>query len=103
MFFCYNKNIHFLEMAELGMKFVSLLLWVTQFGFSAVFPLCFFLLAASWLRDSFDLGLWVMILAGVLGTLTSVSTVRSCIRAMRKEAEKADSDQEPPVAFNHHD
>ena len=85
------------------MKFVSLLLWVTQFGFSAVFPTCFFLLTANWLRNTYDLGVWVMIVGGILGVLTTVSTVRSCIRAMRKEAEKGDSPKEPPIAFNHHD
>lgn len=85
------------------MKFVSLLLWVTQFGFSAVFPVCFFLLLASWLRDVFDLGAWIMILFGILGLLTSVSTVHSCIRAMQKEAKKAGSEKEPPTAFNNHD
>ena len=85
------------------MKYVSLLLWVTQFGFSIVFPSCFFLLVAGWLRNAYNLGLWVIILAGLLGVLTTVSTVRSCIRAMRKEAEKAGSDSEPPVAFNNHD
>ena len=85
------------------MKFVSLLLWVTQFGFSAVFPTCFFLLTANWLRNTYDLGVWVMIVGGILGVLTTVSTVRSCIRAMRKEAEKDGSPKEPPIAFNHHD
>ena len=84
------------------MKFVSLLLWVTQFGFSAVFPICFFLLSANWLRNTYNLGSWVMIVAGVLGVLTTVSTVRSCIRAMRREAEKYGADQKP-VAFNDHD
>ena len=87
----------------LKMKHVSLLLWVTQFGFSVVFPICFFLVVASWLRSTYDLGTWIMILAFVLGALTTVSTVRSCMRAMRKEAEEQDSDKEPPVAFNNHD
>ena len=86
-----------------GMKFISLLLWVTQFGFSAVFPLCFFLLTANWLQNRFALGAWVLIVAGILGALTTVSTVRSCIRAMCKEAEKYGADREAPVAFNDHD
>ena len=85
------------------MKYVSLLLWVTQFGFSVVFPTCFFLLVANWLRNSYGFGWWVMIVAGVLGILTTVSTVRSCLRAMRKEADKTGSDKEPPIAFNDHD
>lgn len=84
------------------MRFVSLIIWVTQFGFSAVFPTCFFLILASYLRSRYALGLWIMIVAGVLGLLTTISTVRSCIRAMRKEAEQAGSEQEPPAAYNDH-
>ena len=85
------------------MQFVSLIIWVTQFGFSAVFPTCFFLILASYLRNRYDLGIWVIIVAGVLGLLTTVSTVRSCIRAMRKEAQQAGSKKEPPTAYNDHD
>ena len=85
------------------MKFWSLLIWVTQFGFSAVFPTCFFLIVASWLRERYDLGFWVMVVGGVIGVLTSISTVRSCIRAMRKDVQQAGSDKEPPIAFNQHD
>ena len=84
------------------MKFVSLILWVTQFGFSAVFPLCFFLMGASWLRNTYDLGVWVMILGGILGALTTISTVRACIRSLKKEADRAGSQKEAPVAFNDH-
>ena len=85
------------------MKFVSLLLWVTQFGFSAVFPLCFFLIGANWLRNTYGLGVWVMILGGVLGLLTTIRTVSACIRAMRKEAQVDGTEKDPPVAFNNHD
>ena len=87
------------------MKQISLLLWVTQFGFSILFPVCFFLVAGTWLQDRFDLGPWILVVCGVIGLLTSVSTTRSCIRAMRKEADaqKKESDQVPPVAFNDHD
>lgn len=85
------------------MKFVSLLLWVTQFGFSVTFPLCFFLLLASWLRELYSLGPWVSILCAVIGALTTVSTVRSCIRALRKEADRTGSKEKAPTAFNDHD
>ena len=33
------------------MKFLNLLMWVTQFGLSILFPLCFFLLLAVWLQN----------------------------------------------------
>lgn len=85
------------------MRFVSLIIWVTQFGFSAVFPTCFFLLLATYLRNRYDLGIWVMVVAGILGLLTTVSTVRSCVRAMRKEAQQAGPREEPPIAYNDHD
>jgi len=84
------------------MKILSLLLWVTQFGFSIMFPLCFFLLLASWLQNKFDLGMWVMVVFGILGLLTTVSTVRSCLHSLRKAADEASPQDPPPIAFNDH-
>ena len=85
------------------MKLLSLLLWVTQFGLSVLFPLCFFLLLAVWLQSRFELGLWIVAALGLLGLLTSISTARSCIRSLRKDAEAAGDQKKPPIAFNDHD
>jgi len=85
------------------MKIWSLLIWVTQFGFSVTFPTCFFLLIASWLKNTFRWGIWVLIVGGVLGLLTTVSTVRSCVRAMRKEADRVSGEESTSTAFNDHD
>ena len=84
------------------MKLLSLLLWVTQFGFSIIFPMCFFLLLASWLQSKFGLGLWITVVLGILGFLTTVSTVKSCLRSLRKAAGEVSSQEEPPIAFNDH-
>lgn len=84
------------------MKLLNLLMWVGQFGFSVVFPTLFFLMLAVWLQNRFGLGMWIVVVLGILGVLTSVSTTRSCLRAMRKAAEDASSGKEPPVAFNDH-
>lgn len=84
------------------MKFLSLLMWVGQFGFSAIFPVIFFLLLAVWLQGKFGLGLWIVAVFGVLGILTSISTTRSCLRALRKAAEDAGSKKQPPISFNDH-
>lgn len=84
------------------MKILSLLLWVTQFGFSILFPLCFFLWLGVWLQMKFVWGMWIVILCGVLGFFTSVSTAKSCLRSLRKAAEEASSQKEPPLAFNDH-
>ena len=85
------------------MRILSLLLWVGQFGFSVLFPLCFFLLIASWLQRQFGLGMWVTVVLGLLGLMTSISTARSCVRSMQKDAQAAGGKEKPPVAFNDHD
>lgn len=85
------------------MKLLNLLMWVTQFGVSAIFPVLLFLWLGVWLRNRFSLGIWILVLFGILGILTSVSTVRSCLRSMLKAAEELSSQEKPPIAFNDHD
>ena len=84
------------------MKFWSLLIWVTQFGFSVVFPPCFFLVLANWLQNRYDLGIWVLILGGFIGVMTSIRSVKACIHTMRRDAERAGNEDTPPTAFNDH-
>lgn len=86
-----------------GMKTLSLLLWVTQFGLSVLFPLCFFLLSGAWLQRQYGFGMWIMGVSGVLGLLTTISTTRSCLRSLRRDAEEASGGKEPPVSFNRHE
>ena len=84
------------------MHFLSLLLWVGQFGFSVIFPTLFFLLLAVWLQQKFLLGGWVVIVLGTVGVLTSISTARSCLRSLRKAAEETSGQRETPISFNNH-
>lgn len=85
------------------MKLFSLLTWVGQFGFSCLFPTCAFLMLGVWLQNKFGLGTWVVILLGILGFLTSISTARSCLHSILREAERLnDKKEDPPVAFNDH-
>lgn len=84
------------------MKLLNLLMWVGQFGLSIIFPILFFLVLAVWLQNRYALGMWVVVVCGILGVLTSISTTRSCLRSLRKAAEEAGSGKEPPVAFNDH-
>ena len=84
------------------MKFISLLMWVGQFGFSAIFPTVFFLIIAIWLQSKFGLGMWIVVVLGILGVLTSISSARSCLRSMRKAAEDAAGKKQHPVSFNDH-
>ena len=84
------------------MKFLSLIVWVTQFGFSVLFPTCFFLFLAYWLMTQFGLGIWIMAVLGVIGLLTSFSTAKSCIQSLLKEIDRQSGKKDPPIAFNDH-
>ena len=84
------------------MKVLSLLMWVTQFGLSVMFPPCFFLLIAHWLQTRFGLGSWVMVVLGILGLLTAFSTAKSNMKAMLKAIKELSDGEEPPTAFNTH-
>lgn len=84
------------------MKLLNLLMWVTQFGVSCIFPTLLFLWLGIWLQGKFGLGMWVLVLCGVLGLLTSVSTARSCMRSMRRAAEELSGEKKNPVSFNDH-
>ena len=84
------------------MKFLQLLTWVGQFGFSCIFPTVMFLLLGVWLQQKFHLGVWILILLGILGIMTSIQTARSCMHSLRKAAEDASDRKDPPIGFNHH-
>ena len=86
------------------MKNLSLLVWLTQLGFSVAVPPAGFILLAVWLRARFDLGVWV-ILAGVgLGVICAIDGVRTSVMAMDRMANRKTPDQQPPpVSFNDHD
>lgn len=84
------------------MKLLNLLMWVGQFGFSIIFPTLFFLVLAAWLQNKFQLGIWIIVVFGILGIMSTISTTRSCLRSLRKAAEEASERKEPPIAFNDH-
>ena len=84
------------------MKILSLLMWVGQFGLSIIFPTLFFLMLGVWLQNKFALDIWVLVLCGILGLLTSYSTTKSCLQSLRKAADEASGKKERPISFNEH-
>ena len=83
-------------------KFFSLILWVTQFGLSVLFPICALLILGVWLQQKFDWSMWSLLFFGALGLLISVSTAKTCIRSLKRDAEDVSDQKKPPVAFNDH-
>ena len=84
------------------MKILSLLLWVGQFGLSCIFPTLLFLILGVWLQQEFQMGVWIVILLGILGIITSVQTTRSCLASLQKAAEEACDKKQRPVSYNKH-
>lgn len=77
------------------MKELSLMVWLTQLGFSVAFPLAGFVLLAVWLRDSCGWGDWVVWAGVVLGVAGAVDGLRTSIKAMSRLA-KPKKKEAPP-------
>lgn len=86
------------------MKDLNLLVWLTQLGISVAGPLAGFILLAVWLRQRFDLGIWVLLLGLVLGIAGAIDGFRVSMKAMEQMTKgKPDKSEPPPVSFNDHD
>lgn len=84
------------------MKFLSMLTWVTQFGFSIFFPPCAMLMLASWLQGKYGWGNWTLFVFGILGLLIAFSSARSGIRSLLRAAGENSSPKNGGTAFNDH-
>ena len=86
------------------MKDLGLIVWITQLGFSVVFPPAGFILLAVWLRKNWGWGDWVLWVAIVLGFYCAVQGFRSSLKTMElMSRNKKKKQEEPPVSFNDHD
>lgn len=84
------------------MKNLHLIVWLTQLGLSTAVPLVGFVWLAVWLRDRYDLGLWVVFVGIGLGLVSAIDGFVRNLRALdglSKDKEK----KEPPVSFGEHD
>lgn len=45
-----------------------------------------------YLQHRFDLDVWIVIVLGIIGFLTSLSTAHSCLRSIRKEIDRISKD-----------
>ena len=83
------------------MKEMSLFVFVTQLGLSVAVPLGGFIFLGIWLRQQFDLGIWVVLMGIFLGIVTAVDGLRSSLKAMERLSKDKKQDP-PPVSFNNH-
>lgn len=86
------------------MKVLRGIVLVGQLGFSLITPPVVMALLGSWLQRRFALGTWVMLLAILVGLLTSGASAYSFFRRMTSAARKKEKEQgEKPVVFYRHE
>lgn len=84
------------------MKNLSMIVWFTQLGLSVALPPAGFIYLASWLRNSYGWGSWVLWVGIVLGVIGAVDGLRISLKAMMRMSKEEKTDQ-PPVSFNEHE
>lgn len=84
------------------MKNVNLLIWLTQLGISVAVPLGGFIWLAVFLRQRFNLGIWVVLAGVFVGVICAIDGLRVSLKAMERMA-KDKNEEPPPVSFNDHE
>lgn len=84
------------------MKNLNLLIWLTQLGISVAAPLAGFIWLGIWLRQRFDLGIWVVLICIFVGIICAIDGMRVSLKAMERMT-KDKKDEDPPVSFNNHE
>ena len=83
------------------MKNLHLLTWLTQLGLSTAVPLAGFVVLAVWLRNRYDLGLWVVFVGIGLGLFCAIDGFVRNLKALEQLSKEEKKD--PPVSFGEHD
>ncbi|MBQ8610179.1 MAG: AtpZ/AtpI family protein [Oscillospiraceae bacterium] len=78
------------------MKELSLIVWLTQLGFSIALPMGGFIWLAVWLRERYQLGAWVIIAGAVLGIAGAVDGLRYSLKAMELMSRDKKEKKTPP-------
>ncbi len=66
---------------------------LTQFGLSMVSPIILCLIFALWLKNTFNIGSWVILVAILLGAAASCMTMFKFMNTVKKEMEDRDNDE----------
>ena len=85
------------------MKNVNLLIWLTQLGISVAAPLGGFIWLGVWLRQRFELGVWVVLLCIFMGLVCAIDGMRVSLKAMERMSKDKKEELPPPISFNDHE
>ena len=84
----------------ISLKDVSLLVFLSQLGLGVVLPLAGFALLGLWLRQTFSLGVWIVLVMTVLGGLVAACGFVNTLKTMHRMSKK---EKETPLSFNDHE
>lgn len=84
------------------MKDINLLVWITQLGISVAAPLGGFIWLSVFLRNRFDLGVWVVLAGIFIGIVCAIDGLRVSLKAMERMSKSKKDPEPPPVSFNDH-
>jgi len=84
------------------LKDLTLLVWLTQLGFSTAAPLAGFILLALWLRNSLGWGIWVLWAGILLGIVSALCGFRSTMKLMSRISQNKKDPEPPSASFNDH-
>lgn len=84
------------------MKNLHLIVWLTQLGLSTAVPLAGFVWLAVWLRNRFDLGLWVVLVGIGVGLFCAVDGFVRNLKLLNRLG-KEEKKEKPVVSFGEHD
>ena len=90
------RHVQFMQKLCRGIALVG------QLGFSLITPPVVLLWLAHWLQTKYSLGVWVTILALILGLLTSASTALQFYRKLTAKKGKDSDTPKPPRGYGDH-
>ena len=81
-----------------------MLIWLTQLGISITAPLVVFTLLGLWLRERFNLGIWIILCSCALGFFCAVRAFCESLKMMEQMDKNSSRKKDPPpVSFNDHE
>ncbi|MBO5486189.1 MAG: hypothetical protein J5988_04565 [Eubacterium sp.] len=84
------------------LKELSMLVWLTQLGLSVAFPLIGFVGAAVWIRQTFDLGIWIIFVGIFLGMYCAIHGFVQSMKILSQMHNKKKNKIASSVFFNDH-
>lgn len=83
------------------MREISLIAWITQLGISVAVPLVGFVFLAVWLRQTYELGIWVLMAGVFLGLYCAIHGFIQNMKMLGR-VHNQKKKEKPPVYFNDH-